>query len=170
MSEITTQIEAKLQAKEAAKEKTQTKVDNLNGMIEVYRESIAKLEDKIKSLTSQIERYDVSRQASEEEVEVRTAEVEHMMEILERVSGAETERDELAAKMMEMIDADQWMPGDPEEDRGKLKRDPEFKRIRNRKLALDAVIDSALADVNRIYYSRGEVSEIHAKGAPIAVA
>jgi hypothetical protein len=168
MSEITEQIQAKLATKTAAKEKAETKVSNIGSQTSVYEASLRKLAQKELSLKSQIETVETSRATALTDVEARTSEVEHIAEILERVKTSESERDSLVAWMQKQIAADVWMPGMPEEDRGKLQRDPEFKEKLARKLFLDELIDAALGDVNRIFYSRGEVSGYHRKGEDIA--
>ncbi|QFG12750.1 hypothetical protein PBI_MIMI_274 [Arthrobacter phage Mimi] len=168
MSEITEQIQAKLATKIVAKEKAETKVSNITTQISVYESSLEKLAQKIESLKSQIVTFEGNRESARVDAEARTSEVDHMTEILERVVGAEAEREILVERMQEMIAADVWMPGMPEEDRGKLQRDPEFKKIRDRKLYLDELIDAAPGDINRIFYSRGEVSGYHKKGEELA--
>ena len=100
-----------------------------------------------------------------EDAELRASEAGHMEEILKRFDAAVAERSKIVGKIQERLsELPNWMPGMDESLRGLDKRDPKIKKLNARRDYLDDVIESALPDVKKIFYSRGTVSETHEKG------
>lgn len=165
MNETRKEIETKLDVKRGSADKLQTKADNLTtqgdmylAAIEEYREKIAKLEVLVKQRKENAE-------LALTDAGIRAGEADHMQEILDRYDKAEIERSKTVEKIQERIEKfPDWMPGMDESLRGGYLRDAQYKKLVARREYLDTVLEGALPDVKKIFYSRGVVSSIHEKG------
>jgi uncharacterized small protein (DUF1192 family) len=165
MSETREEIIAKIKIKRGSTDKLENKTVNLAEQRETYVRSIAEHEEKIAKLRKLIERIDANTSGYSSDAAVRSGEADHMEEILVRYDKAVAERAGISVKIQQAIDKSyegvEWTPGSGSET---YKRDPEFKKLEARRDYLDRVIESALPDVKKIFYSRGTVAEFNEKG------
>lgn len=150
-------IEEKIAKKKAVKEKLDSRVESLDETEVVYRNAIAKAEAKIVTLKNRIDGFEDSRNTLKEDTAKRVAEIEQMTRILEQYDKYMEEGAALGEIMNAKIKEHEWYPGDPEEKRGALERDTEYLAARKRKWAINDWLSDALGDINRVFYSRGEV-------------
>lgn len=165
MKEIRDEITSRIETKRGSADKLSGKTTNLAEQRETYLASIAEHEAKIKKLQDLIERIDKNSSGYSEDADVRAGEADHMEEILVRFDKAIAERSKVVVKIQERIASfPDWMPGMDESLRGGFQRDEQYKKLVARRDYLDQVIDSALPDVKKIFYSRGKIAEFNEKG------
>jgi len=165
MKEIRDELIAKIETKKGSVDKLQVKADSLKAQREMYLAAIEEYKEKIIKLEALVIQRGENAESYDTDTEVRAGEVEHMEQILVRYDKAVDERAKTVAKIQERIETfPDWMPGMDENLRGGYLRDAQYKKLVARREYLDTVIDSALPDVKKIFYSRGVVSSIHEKG------
>lgn len=165
MKETRDEIVAKIETKKGSVDKLQIKANSLKSQREMYLAAIEEYKEKIVKLEALVEQRGDNAEGYDADTEIRAGEAAHMEEILARYDKAVEDRAKTVAKIQERIEAfPDWMPGMDESLRGGYLRDPQFKKLSARRDYLDTVIDSALPDVKKIFYSRGVVSSIHEKG------
>jgi chromosome segregation ATPase len=159
------EISAKINTKRVATEKKRAKPDSLAEQIEMYEQSIKSHEEKIVKLKDLIAKREASKLVAQEELDQNLSEVEHMEEIYERYMLGIAESEVCSTIMVDRINelAD-WYPGIPEEETRKWERDPEYIEAKERQEYLNRLLPACLTDIQRIFYSRGDVSEFNVKG------
>lgn len=150
-------IEAKIATKTVAREKLTGKLDTLNETEVVYLNAITKAENKIFTLRQKIKGFAASRATIAEDKAKRETELVKMNEILQKYDDLMAEGESLQGLLLAKIKEHEWYPGDPAENRGSLERDAEYMKARKRKLEINDWTSEVLGDINRIFYSRGEV-------------
>lgn len=157
------EIVTKIEAKRVAVEKLLAKPKSLNSQVEMYRESIEEYKRKIAALEERIAKFEASGAESQSTGEKRAEELQWMENILVRFDSALEESAKVAAQKYAMAENDSWKLGDDMALMGAYRKTPEWKALTARLDLLNAVIDNALPDVQKIYNSRGRVSVYHAQ-------
>lgn len=158
-TETREEIVKKIDAKESAVGKLRDKSVSLDQQVEMYKVAIVNAEKKIANLRDRIAKFEESKTSVDAEVSEREEEIAHMNGILEQFDSAEVERQSLAEELNRMIDAHEWKPGMADSLRvGSISSTPEYKEKLKRKQTLDTLVNEALSDVRKIYFSRGKVS------------
>lgn len=165
MKEIRDEIIKRIETKKGSVGKSQSKADNLKSQRQMYVDAIADHEAKIEKLKALIAQRDANAEGHVEDSGLRAGEVDHMEQILARFDKAVLERENVVAKIQDVIASHpDWLPGMDENLKGGYARDPKYKKLTARRDYLDTVIEGALPDIKKIFYSRGVVSEINEKG------
>jgi len=164
-AEMREEIVAKLAAKKVAVEKKLSKPKNKIAQRQMYVDAIAEHEKKIEKLQALIAKIDESSEDLNVEISLRESEVEHMEEILSRFDRGMKEREECVATMKRRIDAlTMWTPENPVSVKDNMKTDKEYLKAFARREYLDRMLPECVVDVQRIFYSRGDISEFNVKG------
>lgn len=165
MKEIRDEIIAKIATKKGSAEKLQIKADSLKTQREMYLAAIEEYKEKIAKLEALVEQRGENAEGYDGDVGVRTNESVHMQEILDRYDKANVERAVTVKKIQDRIDElPVWMPGMDDKYKDGNRRDPKVRKLTERRDYLDRVIEAALPDVKKIFYSRGTVATFNEKG------
>lgn len=157
------QIVKRIEAKRTVVERLTTKPKNLKSQVEVYRASIEEYKRKIEVLEERIEKFEASGAESQSLSEVRSEELDWMENVLIRFDKANDELTDIGGKIYAIVASDTWNPGDDIALAGAYRKSPEYLALKGRQELLSAVVDNALDDIQKIYNSRGEVSDYNAK-------
>ena len=165
MDETRKEIMAKIEVKKGSAEKLQVKADSLKAQSEMYLAAIEEYKEKIVKLEALVTQRIENAETYLADVDVRAGEAKHMEEILDRLDKAVVERAVTVGKILDRIDElPMWMPGMDDKYKDGNKSDTKVKKLTARRDYLDTVIDSALPDVKKIFYSRGTVAGFNEKG------
>lgn len=149
-------ILAKMATKASAAEKLASKNASLDEMIMTYGQAIGNHEQKIVTLRTKITTYKTSMENNTAEAAKRKLELERMDVILKRYDDATAEGAVLSVMLMEKINAAEWQPGMDPELRDALDNDQEYLDGAKRMKELNEIKTSALTDINRIFFNRGD--------------
>lgn len=165
MEETRNEIMAKIEVKRGSHSKLQVKADSLKAQREMYLAAIEEYKEKIVKLEALVIQREENADSYSEEAQLRTTEGDHMQEILDRMDKAVVERAVVVGKIQDRLDElPDWMPGMNDKYRNGNKADPKIKKLTARRDYLDTVIETALPDVKKIFYSRGTVAAFNEKG------
>lgn len=157
------EILSKIASKRNAVEKIASKPQSILSQKEIYERALEDHKRKIRVLEEKIEQFSTSAVETENTHQCRVSELEHMEDILSRYDAAFEERASIGKKILEIVNADTWKPGDDIASAGAYRKSPEYLELTSRRDLLDNVIENALPDVRKILVSRGEVSDYHKK-------
>lgn len=149
-------ILAKMATKASAGAKLASKNASLEEMIMTYGQAIGNHEQKIDTLRSKITTYKTSMESNTADIRKRELELERMGVILKRYDDAYAEAEVLSALLVERINANEWQPGMAPELRDALDSDQEYLDGAKRMKVLNEVKTTALTDINRIFFNRGD--------------